>query len=191
MGLVKELTHDEIALVASKRLKDMGYIATLANVTSASAGEQPDALGVNSAGMTFLVEAKVSRSDFLADKKKPWRKEGMAALGNYRAFITPKGLLKPEEIPYGWQLWEVHGKNKPMVKVIKGLVKETKKDGLCKGWSAKVPVNSTYEELSYFVNKASTSSALGLLATVLSRMAAEGVDIQNFARRNGKGFLKN
>lgn len=191
MTLVEQLTHDDIALVASKRLKSMGYIAALANVTSAAAGEQPDALGINSAGITFLVEAKVSRADFLADKKKPWRRDSQKSLGHYRAFITPKGLLKPEEIPYGWQLWEVHGKNKPIVKIIKGLVKEKKEGGICNGWTAMIPVNATSEELNHFINKASAGSALGLLATVLSRMTAEGIDIQSFASRHGKGFLKN
>lgn len=189
MTIVDGLTHDDIGELAAKKLKGMGYIACFANITSAAAGEKPDALGVDSAGITFLVEAKISRADFAADKKKRHRQEGVSSIGQYRAFITPKGLLKPEEIPYGWQLWEVHGKNKPIIKVIKGPVK--KKDESISVWPFTAYLHTDAEEMRYFTKKASFQSTLGILATILNRMDSEGVDIQGFASRNGKGFLKN
>ena len=168
----------------------MGFIFSMANITSAAAGEQPDALGVNSAGITFLVESKISRSDFHADKRKPWRQEGHLGLGHHRAYVTPKGLLKPEEVPYGWQLWEVHGKNKPIIKVIKGKIKAKNTDDITKHWSGYQYPHTSNEEMNYFSDKASDRSALGLLATILSRIDHGGVDLKLFASRHGKGFLK-
>ena len=58
--MVENLSHDEIGSVAAKKLKAMGYIASFSNMTSAAAGEQPDALGVKACGESFLVEVKVS-----------------------------------------------------------------------------------------------------------------------------------
>jgi len=120
---VADMTHDEIADWCAKRIRGMGYKFSFSNMTSAMHGEQPDVLGLDCWGESILVEVKVSRSDFLADKKKPWRKDGFG-IGDHRVYLTPKGLLKPEEIPYGWMLWEVHGKTRPILKVIKGEVKK-------------------------------------------------------------------
>lgn len=189
MSPVELLTHDQIAELAVRKLKSIGYIAAFANIASAAAGEQPDALGINSAGRTFLVEVKVSRSDFAADKKKPWRQEGSIALGHSRAYLTPKGLLKPSEVPYGWQLWEVHGTNKPIIKVIKGMVRQ-KVDSPYWGSTMEVPANTDKTELAHFSDKACTRTALGLMATILCRMDADGIEVQQFANRGGKGFLK-
>ena len=74
-------------------------------------GEACDAIGFRNSD-SVQVECKVSRSDFLADGKKAWRHPVMAerSLGRERYFLTPKGLLKPEEIPEGWGLLEVRGK---------------------------------------------------------------------------------
>jgi hypothetical protein len=186
MALVEDLTHDEIGVVAANKLSSMGYIAAMANVTAGGGGEQPDAIGFKSCGESFLVEAKVSRSDFLSDKKKPWR-EHENACGHYRAYLTPKGLLSPSEIPYGWQLWEVHGKTKPIVKVIKGAIKVKHPDY---NWSAKEYVNCDKEEYYHFVKRANYRGMLGLMATVMSRISDDGIALDQYASRNGKGFLK-
>lgn len=189
MSLVERLSHDEIAEIGAHKLKSMGYIATFSNMNSAVAGERPDALGIKSCGETFLIEAKISRNDFLADLKKPWRQPGYNALGHYRAYLTPRGMLSPDEIPYGWQLWEIHGKTKPIVKVIKGRVKQADPSGRTT-WKAWVNVNCDDAEYNYFRDKVNMRSVLGLLATVISRMDADGVDTQKFASRNGQGFLR-
>lgn len=74
-----------------------------------SCGETPDAIGwVN--GWCILVEVKTSRPDFFADKKKMARLPGMKALGHWRFYLVPAGLIRPEEIPEGWGLYETHGK---------------------------------------------------------------------------------
>jgi len=69
-------------------------------------GESPDAIGyrVSSGtdGGSTVVECKVSRSDFLADRKKPHRKEG--GMGRWRYLMCPDGMVKPEEMAPGWGL---------------------------------------------------------------------------------------
>ncbi len=55
---------------------------------------------------TSIIEVKVSRSDFLRDKNKICRKKKEYACGNYRYYLTPKGLIKPEDLPENWGLLE-------------------------------------------------------------------------------------
>lgn len=73
--------------------------------------EIPDVIGFNSSG-TFLIEAKTSRADFFADKKKPFRMISENGVGDWRFFITPKHLIKIEELPLMWGLIEVDDKGK-------------------------------------------------------------------------------
>lgn len=73
-------------------------------------GEIPDALGYRFDGSymdgTVLVECKVSRSDFMADKGKEHRTAG--GVGNWRYFMAPEGLISPDELPSRWGLVEVN-----------------------------------------------------------------------------------
>lgn len=79
-------------------------------VAYTKSGEIPDAVGwVHN--KCVLIEVKTSRADFLAEKKKRARNEGKPALGHWRFYLTPEGLIRPEEIPDGWGLYEVCGKN--------------------------------------------------------------------------------
>lgn len=72
-----------------------------------SSGEMPDAIGWKKACHSVLVECKVSRADFLADREKPWRKKPAKALGCERFYMAPAGLLRLEDLPTGWGLLEV------------------------------------------------------------------------------------
>lgn len=69
------------------------------------ATEIADVWGWSPNGST-LIEVKVSRSDFLADKKKPHRLLSNNGMGRHRYFLTPKGLISPDELPDGWGLLE-------------------------------------------------------------------------------------
>lgn len=53
-------------------------------------------------------EVKVTRSDFLNEIKKPWKREAGMALSNKFIYVTPPGLLKPDEVPEHCGLMEVH-----------------------------------------------------------------------------------
>lgn len=87
--------------------------------------ELPDVIAFTSRDST-VIECKVSRSDFLRDKNKPFRINTNQGMGDSRFYCAPKGLIKPEELPQGWGLieilpsgkirksrdsWDVHKKN--------------------------------------------------------------------------------
>jgi len=74
-----------------------------------STGEMPDVIGFYFDD-SFLIEAKMSRSDFLADASKPHRKNPETGMGKYRYYICPKGLISPDELPDNWGLLYVSTK---------------------------------------------------------------------------------
>lgn len=69
--------------------------------------ETPDCIGFNSNG-TFLIEAKTTRADFFKDQKKHFRYAPCLGVGDWRFYITEKGLIKIDELPDGWGLIEVN-----------------------------------------------------------------------------------
>jgi hypothetical protein len=70
-------------------------------------GEMPDAIGWKRACHSVLVECKVTRSDFLADRAKPFRLKPEQGVGCERFYLVPAGLLRREEVPPGWGLLEL------------------------------------------------------------------------------------
>lgn len=95
------LSHRQVVEIAYKWLiKRCGFafkeLRSLSN-------ECPDVLGFRSFE-SILIECKVSRSDFLADKNKPFRLNPNTGMGNYRLYCCPKGLIKKEELPEKWGL---------------------------------------------------------------------------------------
>lgn len=79
-------------------------------VTSAS--ETPDAIGFFYSGnRSILIECKASVSDYYSDRSKPFRKSPELGIGDWRWYMTPKGLINDSwELPAGWGLLEVCGK---------------------------------------------------------------------------------
>lgn len=71
--------------------------------------ETPDVIGFRG-NHSILIEVKTSRADFLADKKKRFRISPEKGMGNYRLFLCPEGLIKPDELPEGWGLLYCKGK---------------------------------------------------------------------------------
>jgi hypothetical protein len=70
-------------------------------------GEMPDAIGWKRANHSVLVECKVTRADFLADRGKPFRQKPEQGVGSERFYLTPPALVKVEELPAGWGLLEI------------------------------------------------------------------------------------
>ena len=68
----------------------------------------------------MLVECKASRADFLADREKPFRQKQENGVGCERYYMAAKGLIRIQELPAGWGLLEVCGreiaKTKPSAK---------------------------------------------------------------------------
>jgi len=69
-------------------------------------GEVPDAIGWKGQCHSVVVECKVSRADFLADRLKPFRTKPEEGLGCERFYLTPAGTIAPGELPAGWGLLE-------------------------------------------------------------------------------------
>ncbi len=98
-----------MAVAAGSVRNTAGCTVVLEELCAATGnGENPDAIGWYT-GRTMLVECKVSRSDFLADRKKPFRANPERGLGLYRYFMAPKGLIKVDELPARRGLLEVNG----------------------------------------------------------------------------------
>lgn len=102
-GMEPPLTHDELCGLAGVWLQKKGCSVVLVDHRGLRTDEQPDAIGWKSARTSYLVECKTSRADFLADKKKTFRSNGRG-MGNLRYFLTPKELVKSEDLPPSWGL---------------------------------------------------------------------------------------
>jgi hypothetical protein len=100
--------HAELCMHAERWLRKSGCGVTAIDLATV-AGEQPDAIGWRY-GLTALCEVKVSRGDFLADRKKPWRARPELGMGDWRFYVAPSGILRAEDMPEGWGLLEFDGK---------------------------------------------------------------------------------
>jgi len=108
----KQRTHNELCEIGRRWLlmpnSKHGHGCHVAN-TELFTGwgcEQPDAVGVRMAGHndgSIVIEAKTSRSDFLADLKKPHRASGQG-IGRWRYYLCPEGLIAEDELPARWGL---------------------------------------------------------------------------------------
>lgn len=101
----KHLTHSDLVDRAMRWLRNKHPIVV---TELATIGEEADAIGFNGWAST-LIECKASRNDFLADKNKPWRRYPEDAMGDYRYYCCPKGLISINELPEKWGLLEVSG----------------------------------------------------------------------------------
>jgi hypothetical protein len=89
-------THRELCFKAAKYLKSNGIqkyhrcpyvVCELERV-----GESPDAFGFGNS-TTQLIEVKVSRNDFLSDKKKHWRLYPHKGLATYRSYLCHINII--------------------------------------------------------------------------------------------------
>lgn len=120
------MSHKECVEIAYKWLLKNGRIGVVFKELSSIAQEIPDVIGFDSSE-SVLIECKVSRSDFLQDKKKKHRDHGM---GTWRFYCCPKGLIKKEELPEKWGLIYIDEKGKARVEYdcrVKKIFKEATK----------------------------------------------------------------
>jgi hypothetical protein len=73
---------------------------------SCASGETPDVIGWKGACRSVVVECKVSRADFFADREKPCRKDPQSGMGCERFYLAPQGLIGAHELPAKWGLLE-------------------------------------------------------------------------------------
>lgn len=99
------MTHAQLVERAVRWLRSYRCGVVLSEQACVS-GEMPDAIGWKQACHSVLVECKVSRSDFLIDRDKPFRKKPERGVGSERFYLAPAGLIKVDELPAGWGLLE-------------------------------------------------------------------------------------
>ena len=73
-------------------------------------GEMPDAIGWKRSCHSVLIECKISRADFLADRGKQFRQKPDNGVGCERFYLTPRQLVRMDELPAGWGLLEYHNR---------------------------------------------------------------------------------
>jgi hypothetical protein len=80
-------------------------------------GEMPDAIGWKRSCHSVLVECKISRADFLADRGKRFRQKPDTGVGCERFYLTPRHLVRVDELPVGWGLLEYHNRTVTLARV--------------------------------------------------------------------------
>ena len=109
------MTHAKLVALAVQWLRRYRCGVVLSEQACFS-GEMPDAIGWKQECHSVLVESKVSRADFLADRSKPFRRKPEAGVGCERYYLAPSGLIRTEELPPGWGLLEACGREVERVK---------------------------------------------------------------------------
>lgn len=111
------MTHNDLVKRAERWLRGTMRCGVVLCEVVGSGWEQPDAIGWKHGGHhSVLVECKTSRADFLRDKKKWHRQSREHSMGQERWYLAPSGIIQPEELPEGWGLIEVRGKQIRKVK---------------------------------------------------------------------------
>ena len=103
------MTHPDLVERAVQWLRRRYGCHIVLSEQACASGEVPDVIGWKRANRSVVVECKVSRADFLADAKKPWRADAQA-LGCERYYLAPAGLIRAAELPPGWGLLEARGR---------------------------------------------------------------------------------
>ncbi len=104
------MTHSSLVDLAVLWLRSHYRCGIILSEQACCSGEIPDVIGWKGRCRSVLVECKVSRSDFLADRSKPWRADPESALGCERFYMAPAGLIAASELPDGWGLLQVRGR---------------------------------------------------------------------------------
>jgi len=99
------MTHAQLVQKAIAWLRSYRCSVVLSEQACAS-GEMPDAIGWKRTQHSVVVECKVSRGDFLADRAKPFRAKPEIGLGCERFYLTVPDLVAVAELPAGWGLLE-------------------------------------------------------------------------------------
>lgn len=171
-----KLTHRELCEVGSALLlrpeSANGHGCHFSIVEPSCYGENPDVFGVRHGNGydvgTILLEAKTSRADFLADRKKPHRIAPETGIGKWRYFICPTDLIQPEELPERWGLIYVSAGKR--CKYIKGAMAVSKD---CVGYQGKKYRNGIALEQSFndftFAER-NVSNEMNLLTLALARL---------------------
>ena len=115
-----KLTHRELCEISAKILKTK-LKCTVSIHEPKGLKENPDAIGWRYGwGLceyegSILMECKTSRADFKQDFKKKFRINPNEGIGNWRFYVCPTDVIKPEELPEKWGLIYVDEKRRTKI----------------------------------------------------------------------------
>jgi len=105
-------THSDLCALAVRWLRNTGrctFAVREPTINVQGVSETPDAFGFDCYGRTVLIECKASRSDFLADRRKWFRRVPSLGLGCLRYYLAPRGVIARDDLPPRWGLIIAHG----------------------------------------------------------------------------------
>jgi hypothetical protein len=123
------VTHPQLVRLAEQWLRRHYRCGIVLSEQSCASGETPDVIGWKGKCRSILIECKVSRADFLADREKPFRKNPELGMGCERLYLAPAGLICPDELPPRWGLLECKGRELRLL-VAPGRNSQRTRDGL-------------------------------------------------------------
>lgn len=104
------MTHSRLVDEAIRWLRLKYRCGIVLSEQSCCSGETPDAIGWKGRNHSVVIECKISRADFLADAAKSWRTKPECALGCERYYLAPQKMIRCEDLPSGWGLLELVGR---------------------------------------------------------------------------------
>jgi len=104
------VTHQQLVHLAEQWLRRTYRCGIVLSEQSCASGETPDVIGWRGKCRSVLVECKISRADFLADRDKPFRKDPAQGMGCERFYLVPAGVVGENELPARWGLLECKGR---------------------------------------------------------------------------------
>ena len=104
------MTHQSLVRLAEQWLRSRYRCGIVLSEQSCASGETPDVIGWKGSCRSVVIECKVSRADFFADREKPFRQQPETAMGCERFYLVPQGLIQKQELPRGWGLLECKGR---------------------------------------------------------------------------------
>lgn len=150
----KKDPHYELCLLAEKFLKKQNFGVVFRDGFHAvtTSGERFDTFAFRS-NTSCLIEAKVSRGDFLKDKNKRFRNCPEIGVGLWRFYLSPPGIIDVSDLPEGWGL--LHAVNEKIKKI--------------HGW----PPNTKWSEAP-FLGKTNLEAERAIMYSALRRMEIHG-----------------
>jgi len=124
-----EWTHKKLVRRMAQWLKYTKRMTVVISELATRNSETPDVIGWVGGAESILIECKVSRADFLADGKKWFRRYPNQGMGDFRYIAAPPGIIKPDELPEKWGLFEPHSHS--IRTVVEAEPQETNKRNEC------------------------------------------------------------
>jgi hypothetical protein len=104
------MTHQQLVRLAEQWLRRSYRCGIVLSEQSCASGETPDVIGWKGKCRSVVVECKISRADFFADREKPFRKNPELGMGCERFYLTAAGLITKNDLPPRWGLLEAKGR---------------------------------------------------------------------------------